>query len=123
MNDKKDRYEPLCQAKDFIAEDEVKCVLSAMPSEEALDDISDLFKLFSDSTRIKILFVLLKSEQCVCAISEILGMTQSAISHQLRLLRQGGLVKSRREGKSIFYSLADSHVSTMLSQGLEHIEE
>ena len=94
-----------------------------LPSEDELYDLAELFKVFGDSTRIKILFALFESEMCVCDIAESLEMTQSAISHQLKILKQSKLVKSRREGKSIFYSLADAHVSTMIAQGMEHIEE
>ena len=79
--------------------------------------------MFGDSTRIRILFVLFEAEVCVCDLAEALNMTQSAISHQLKILKQSKLVKSRREGKSIFYSLADGHVRTMIDQGMEHVEE
>ncbi len=88
-----------------------------------LYDLAELFKVFGDSTRIKILYVLFQSEMCVCDIAQLLNMSQSAISHQLRVLKQAQLVKYRREGKTVFYSLADSHVTTILNQGLEHIEE
>ena len=98
-------------------------VLSNMPSDNILCDLGDLFKLFGDTTRIKILYSLFESELCVCAIANLLKMEQSAISHQLKILKQSRLVKSRREGKSIFYSLADAHVRTIISQGMEHIEE
>ena len=94
-----------------------------MPDEELLYELADLFKVFGDTTRIKILYSLFESEMCVCAIADLLGMTQSAISHQLRILKQSKLVKSRREGKSVFYSLADGHVRTIIAQGREHIEE
>lgn len=94
-----------------------------MPDEEILYDLAELFKVFGDSTRIKILFVLFQSEMCVCDIAELLHMTQSAISHQLRVLKQSQLVKYRREGKTVFYSLADNHVKTILGQGLDHIAE
>ena len=94
-----------------------------LPTDELLCDLSDLFKLFGDTTRIKILFSLFESEMCVCAIAELLGMTQSAISHQLRILKQSQLVKSRRDGKSVFYSLADDHVRSIIDMGREHIEE
>ena len=92
-------------------------------SEDDLYTLADLFKVFGDSTRIKILFVLFESELCVCDLSEKLSMTQSAVSHQLKILKQNKLVKSRRDGKSIIYSLADEHVVSIISQGLEHIEE
>lgn len=101
----------------------VKAVNEKMPSDEKLYDLADFFKIFGDSTRIKILTVLLCSEMCVCDLAQILGMTQSAISHQLRVLKQMELVKNRRDGKTILYSLTDSHIETILSQGLEHIEE
>ena len=94
-----------------------------MPEESELYELADLFKVFGDSTRIRILFVLFEAEVCVCDLAEALHMTQSAISHQLKILKNSRLVKSRREGKSVFYSLADSHVRTMIDQGREHIEE
>ena len=94
-----------------------------MPPEEELQDLAEFFKVFGDATRLKILYVLLCSEMCVYDIAAVLGMSQSAISHQLRVLKQLDLVKHRREGKTIFYSLADSHIVTILSQGLDHIEE
>ena len=98
-------------------------VRETMPEETELYDLAELFKVFGDSTRIRILFVLFEAEVCVCDLAQALGMTQSAISHQLRILKQSRLVKSRREGKSIFYSLADEHVRTIIAQGQEHIEE
>ena len=88
-----------------------------------LYDLAELFKIFGDSTRIKILYALFESEMCVCDIAQLLNMTQSAISHQLRSLKQSKLVKYRREGKTVFYSLADAHVRTIINQGLEHVEE
>ena len=94
-----------------------------MPDEEILYDLAELFKIFGDSTRIKILYVLFESEMCVCDIAQLLGITQSAISHQLRALKQSKLVKYRREGKTVFYSLADAHVRTILDQGMEHVAE
>lgn len=94
-----------------------------MPKEEELYDLAELFKVFGDSTRIRILFVLFEAEVCVCDLAEVLQMTQSAVSHQLKILKQAKLVNGRREGKSIFYSLADDHVRTIIGQGLEHIEE
>lgn len=106
-----------------VHEDIVKQVNKEMPEEEKLFDLAEFFKIFGDTTRIRILYVLMCSEMCVCDLAQILGMTQSAISHQLRVLKQMELVKNRREGKSIFYSLADGHIKTILSQGLEHIEE
>ena len=94
-----------------------------MPDELELYDLAEFFKVFGDSTRIRILSALSAAEVCVCDLAEALGMTQSAVSHQLRILKQNRLVKNRREGKSVFYSLADSHVRTILDQGREHIEE
>lgn len=106
-----------------VHEDLLKIVEEKMPPEEELYDLAELFKVFGDSTRMKILFVLFEAEVCVCDLAQTLHMTQSAISHQLRILKQNKLVKNRREGKSIFYSLADAHVRTIINQGLEHIEE
>ena len=101
----------------------LKIVEEKLPEETELYDLSELFKVFGDSTRIRILFVLFECEVCVCDLAQALNMTQSAISHQLQILKQSKLVKSRRDGKSVFYSLADSHVRNIISQGLEHIEE
>ena len=98
-------------------------VENEMPDEESLYDLAELFKVFGDTTRIRILYVLFESEMCVCDIAEILNMTQSAISHQLRVLKQARLVKNRREGKQIYYFLADDHVRTIIGQGMDHIEE
>lgn len=106
-----------------VHEELLEIVNQKMPEEEELYDLAELFKVFGDSTRIRILFVLFEAEVCVCDLAELLHMTQSAVSHQLKILKQNKLVKSRREGKSIFYSLADSHVRTIIDQGLEHIEE
>lgn len=106
-----------------IHKDLVKIVEEKMPPEEQLYDLAELFKVFGDSTRIRILFVLFEAEVCVCDLAQTLNMTQSAISHQLKILKQNKLVKNRREGKSIFYSLADDHVRTIINQGLEHILE
>ena len=101
----------------------VKMVTDEMPQEEDLYDLADFFKVFADTTRIKILYVLLKKEMCVCDIAQTLEMTQSAISHQLRILKQMDLVKNRRDGKTIYYSLADNHIVSILNQGMEHINE
>lgn len=98
-------------------------VRTEMPSEETLCDLADLFKIFGDTTRMRILFSLFESELCVCAISELLGMTQSAISHQLKVLRDNHLVGCRREGKTIYYFLADEHVRLIVGQGFEHLTE
>ena len=106
-----------------VHEDLLKIVKETMPDEEELNDLADLFKVFGDYTRIRILFVLFEAEVCVYDLAQALNMTQSAISHQLKILKQNRLVKSRREGKSIFYSLADEHVRTIIGKGREHIEE
>ena len=106
-----------------IHSDIIAKVTSSMPDEEKLYELAELFKIFGDSTRIRILSVLLGEEMCVCDIAEVLKMNQSAISHQLKSLKQAKLIKNRREGKQIFYSLADNHVATILAMGLEHIEE
>ena len=94
-----------------------------LPTDELLCDLSDLFRLFGDTTRVKILFSLFESEMCVCAIAELLGMTQSAISHQLKILKDANLVANRREGKTIYYFLADDHVRTIIGQGFDHLIE
>lgn len=94
-----------------------------MPKEETIRVLSDFFKVFGDMTRIKILCVLFQAELCVCDLAEVVGMTQSAVSHQLRILKQMKLVKNRREGKTVFYSLADGHIQSILNQGMEHIIE
>ena len=107
----------------MVHEELVKAVNEKMPDEDELYDLAELFKVFGDSTRIRILYVLFEAELCVCDIAQTLNMTQSAISHQLRILKQSKLVKDRREGKQVFYSLADDHVRTIIAQGREHIEE
>lgn len=112
-----------CCETEELHEDLIKLINETMPDEEELYDLAELFKVFGDSTRIRILFVLFEAEVCVCDLAHTLNMTQSAISHQLRILKQNKLVRSRREGKSVFYSLADGHVRTIIAQGREHIEE
>ena len=111
-----------CQSRD-VHEDVLDRVREMLPPEDELFELAELFKVFGDSTRIRILYVLLEAEVCVCDLAEVLKMSQSAISHQLSILKRSRLVKFRREGKSIFYSLADEHVRAMLSQGMEHVEE
>ena len=101
----------------------IEAVKEKMPAEELLNELADFYQVFGDATRIKILCVLLRSEMCVCDLAEMLGMTQSAISHQLRVLKQMKLVKNRREGKTVYYSLADGHIQNIISQGMEHIME
>ena len=106
-----------------IHEDIVNQVRDKMPQEESLYDLAELFKVFGDSTRIKILWALDEAEMCVCDIAVLLNMTQSAISHQLRVLKQANLVKNRKEGKVVYYSLVDDHVREIFDQGLIHINE
>ena len=96
---------------------------SETPADEILYKLADLYKVFGDPTRIRILYALSGGELCVCDIAELLGMTQSAISHQIRVLKQSSLVKFRRDGKTVYYSLADAHVATILIQGLDHVQE
>lgn len=98
-------------------------VFEQMPDEDTLFDLAELFKIFGDSSRIKILFALLQQELTVTSVAENLGMTQSAVSHQLRILKTNKLVKFRREGKNLFYSLSDNHVVSILNQGLDHVGE
>lgn len=111
-----------CECK-HVHTEITKMVEEKMPEEDELYDLADFFKIFADSTRIKMLYVLMCSEMCVCDLAQTLDMTQSAISHQLRTLKQMDLVRNRREGKTIFYSLADDHIKSILSQGMEHITE
>ena len=106
-----------------IHEELVKKAEENILDEDRLKELADFFKVFADTTRLRILSVLFQSEMCVCDLAEVLGMTQSAISHQLRILKQMKLVKNRREGKTVFYSLADGHIQTIMNQGMEHIME
>ena len=101
----------------------VDAVRGKMPDDELLLDLADCFKLFSDSTRLKILYALMEAEMCVCDISVLLGMTKSSVSHQLRVLKQSNLVKYRKAGRVIYYSLADDHVRTICRMGMEHVRE
>lgn len=107
----------------IIHEDVIKKAMESIPDDETLYDLADLFKVFGDSTRIKVLCALFQNEMCVCDIAALLGMTQSAISHQLRVLKQARLVKYKREGKVVYYSLDDEHVKSIFDQGLIHISE
>ena len=118
-----DRYNVECCDFLHAHEDVVETVRQKLPGEDTLYDLTELFRIFGDSTRIRILYVLFEAEMCVCDIAALLGMTQSAISHQLRALKNAKLVKSRREGKTVFYALADDHVKTIINQGLEHVSE
>lgn len=106
-----------------VHKDMIQKVREKMPEAELLNELADFYKVFGDATRVKILCVLLESEMCVCDLAELLSATQSAISHQLRVLKQMKLVKNRREGKTVYYSLADGHIQNIISQGMEHIQE
>ena len=108
----------LCIHKEAVEE-----VQAVLPNAEQVADMADLFKMFGDATRLRILCSLQARELCVCDLATVIGMNQSAVSHQLRLLKQSRLVKSRRDGKTVYYSLADDHVVTVLAQGMEHISE
>ncbi len=107
----------------IIHEDIINEVKAHMPKEESLYDLAELFKVFGDTTRIKILYALFASEMCVCDMAALLNMTQSAISHQLRVLKQARLVKFRKDGKVVYYSLDDHHIQQIFNQGLNHINE
>ena len=122
---KKNMQDSEIELCDFICVHEkiVERVLKAMPKDQELQDLADFFKVFGDATRIKILYVLSQSEMCVCDLASLLQMGQSAISPQLRMLKQMRLVKFQREGKTVLYSLADDHIETILAQGMEHIHE
>ncbi|MBR0510876.1 MAG: helix-turn-helix transcriptional regulator [Clostridia bacterium] len=113
---------PVCEEHAVHGEITAKA-LKKMPDEDTLFDLAELYKIFGDSTRIKILYILFEEEMCVCDIAEALQMTVSAISHQLRILKAARLVTFRRIGKSIFYSLADEHVHSILAEGMEHVTE
>ena len=118
-----DRYNVDCCDLICTHPDIMERVRQTMPGEDTLYDLAELFRIFGDSTRIRILYVLFESEMCVCDIAALLGMTQSAISHQLRALKNARLVKARRDGKTVFYALADGHVRTIIDQGLDHVRE
>lgn len=111
-----------CEAEE-VHEELLRTVREKLPPEEQLYDLAELFKVFGDSTRMRILFVLFEAEVCVCDMAAALNMTDSAVSHQLKILKQNKLIKSRRAGRSVFYSLADDHVRTIVSQGMEHVTE
>ncbi|MCC8103494.1 MAG: metalloregulator ArsR/SmtB family transcription factor [Clostridiales bacterium] len=119
-----EKHADCCGCDEYeVHENLLQIVNETLPDETTLYDLAELFKVFGDSTRIRILYVLFEAEVCVCDLASALNMNQSAISHQLRILKTNHLVKSRREGKSVFYSLADDHVRTILAQGEEHINE
>lgn len=107
----------------IIHEDAVKIAVDKMPEEGTFDKLINFYKLIADSTRVKILFVLDQHEMCVCDIANSLGMTKSAISHQLKLLKENNLVKSKKEGKEVFYTLNDNHVSQIFEIFLIHVKE
>ena len=104
-------------------EDVVVKIRKHLPSQEKLYDLAELYKVFGDSTRVSLLYILLEEELCVCDLAALLGVSVSAVSHQLRILKQARLVKFRKEGKTVFYSLADDHVKDIIGEGMEHIEE
>lgn len=114
---------PVCGEGEHSHPEIVESVADRMADEEILMDVAELFKVFGDSTRVRIICALFESELCVCDIAELLNMTQSAISHQLRVLKQARLVKYRRDGKSIYYSLADGHIRTIFNSAFEHVME
>ena len=114
--------EGICE-NTVIHEENVKKVVSLMPDDSIIYDLAELFKVFADSTRMKIIYALMEEELCVCDIANIVKTTQSAISHQLRILKQAKLVKFRKEGKVVYYSLDDEHISQIVKKGREHIEE
>ena len=118
-----DRYQVECCESTHIHSQTIERVRGQLPDEDVLYDLTELFRILGDSTRMRILYALFEAEMCVCDIAELLGMTQSAISHQLRALKNVRLVRGRREGKTVFYSLADSHVRTIIDQGLGHVVE
>ena len=107
----------------YVHQDVVNKVKQDMPQDETLYDLAELFKVFGDSTSIKILYALFEAELCVCDIAQLLSVSQTAVSHQLRVLKNNKLVKFRKEGKNVFYSLADDHVRRIIDQGIEHVEE
>lgn len=113
---------PECDSE-CVHDDVVREVTALLPDEELLYDVAELFKVFGDSTRVRIICALFEREMCVCDIAEVLNMTQSAISHQLRVLKQARLVKYRREGKTVYYSLSDDHIKHIFNQAFEHIME
>ena len=113
----------LCCEESCVHTDAVACVKCQMPAERVTQDAAEFFKAFSDKTRLRILSALAIGELCVCDIAEVLGMTQSAISHQLRFLKELRLVSNRKEGKTVYYTLNDDHIGTILAQGLTHVQE
>lgn len=118
-----DCYENECCEQYTVHDETVRAVAARTPDEDELAELAELFKVFGDSTRIRILYALSQAELCVCDLAELLGITQPAMSYQLKILRQAKLIRSRRDGKTMFYSLADSHVATIIGMAREHLEE
>ncbi|MEG1458200.1 MAG: metalloregulator ArsR/SmtB family transcription factor [Acetivibrio sp.] len=116
------KHAEICECN-AIHHETIAFALKQMPDEEILYDLAELFKVFGDTTRVKILCALFESEMCVCDIAALLKMTQSAISHQLRVIKSAKLVKNRKDGKVVYYSLADDHVKHIFDQGLSHVTE
>ena len=123
MTKPQNEFHHLCCDEEYVHADAVVLVKQEMPQEHIAQDAAEFFKAFSDKTRLRILSALAISELCVCDIAEVLGMTQSAISHQLRFLKELRLVSNRKEGKTVYYTLNDDHIGTILSQGLVHVQE
>lgn len=107
----------------LIHEDNVKKAINGLPDDELIADLSDMFKIFGDQTRMKILMALESGELCVCDIAAVMNMSQSAISHQLRVLKQSNIVKTRREGKVVYYSISDDHVKEIFDIAMVHVQE
>ena len=122
VNNNKSAEAPCCEEVQ-IHSDLVASIKADMPSIDTMYDLADLYRIFADSTRIRILYVLFEKEVCVCDIANVLDMSVSAVSHQLRVLKSAHLVRFRKEGKVCFYSLADDHVKTIIGQGIEHLTE
>ena len=118
-----ERYGVECCDTEHVHTSAVERVRESIPDEDTLYDLTELFRIFGDSTRVRILYALWTTELCVCDIAAVLGISQSAVSHQLRALKNVRLVKARRDGRTVYYSLDDSHVQTMIGQGLEHVRE
>ncbi|MDR1614135.1 MAG: metalloregulator ArsR/SmtB family transcription factor [Campylobacteraceae bacterium] len=120
--EKIDNFSSKCDCN-IIHEEVVNRVKDGMPNDETLFDLAELFKVFGDSTRVKILYALFQSQMCVCDIAVLLGMTKSSISHQLRVLKQAKLVKYKKDGKIVFYSLDDEHIKNIFDQAFSHVRE
>ena len=118
-----DRYENECCEQHCVHKETVADVASHTPDEDLLAEMAELFKVFGDSTRIKILYALFEAELCVCDLAALLGISQPAMSYQLKILRQAKLIRNRKEGKTVYYALADAHVKTIIGMAKEHLEE